>query len=186
MDTPTNTKPKPEIKGKVIAVGENWTNNAGTFTKREVIIETGLRYTNPLKVTFKNDKTSLLEDLKEGDCVIVTYQLDGRAWDGPDGVRYFVDIVGNSLQKIVGGGAAAKTASSKPVVGCTVDTAKEEWAKNHGDDKTAFAEFCKRLKPGKPSKEYTIADWADVVNAIRREDEATADAGVDNPDDLPF
>lgn len=183
----TNTRPKPEIKGKVLAVGDEWQNNAGTFQKRELIIETGLRYTNPLKVTFKNDKMSLLEGVKEGDCVICTYSLDGRAWEGPRGVQYFVDIVGLTLQKIVGGGA--KTGTGTPVVGCTQQTAQDEWAKNHGTDKAGFMELCKSLKPGKPSKEYTISDWADVVNAIRKADEAAAagaDAGADDPDDLPF
>ena len=73
---------------------------------------------------------------------------------------------------------------------CTAATAIEAWAKKHGDDKAGFAEFCKALKPGKPSKSYTIADWANVVNAINKADEAHAEPEVvsaDDPDaDLPF
>ena len=185
MDTPTNTRPKPEIKGKVLAVLEEWRNNTGTFWKREIVIETGYKFPNPLKVTFQKDATSHLEGVREGDCVIVPYVLNGREYDG----RYYVDIIGMGLQKIVGGGAAKTAAAApKPIQGCTAQTAIETWAKYHGDDKAAFAEFCKSLKPGKSSKDYNIGDWADVVNAI--EQAATADANVDDGtgdvEDLPF
>lgn len=178
----TTGRPKPEIRGKVLAVMEEWRNNTGTFWKREVIVETGLRFPNPLKVSFQKEATSHLEGVAEGDCVIIPYVLNGREYDG----RYYVDIIGMGLQKIVG--AAAKPAAAKPVLGCTAATAIETWAKYHGDDKPGFAEFCKAQKPGKPSKTYTISDWADIVNAIEKA--ATADAVVDDGtgdvEDLPF
>ena len=182
--TQTNGRPKPEIRGKVIAVMEEWRNDAGTFWKREIVVETGLRFPNPLKVSFQKEGTSHLDGVAEGDCVIIPYVLNGREYDG----RYYVDIVGMGLKKITGatsGGGEAK----KPILGCTAATAIEAWAKNHGDDKPGFAEFCKKLKPGKPSKSYTIADWADVVNAINKADEAEAtppDDGSVDPEDLPF
>ena len=182
---------RPEIRGKVIAVLDEWRNNAGTFWKREVVVETGLRFPNPLKVSFQKEATSHLDGVTEGDCVIIPYVLNGREYDG----RYYTDIVGMGLQKIVGGtsgggnGGAAPAQAAKPVLGCTAATAIEEWAKNHGDDKAGFAEFCKQLKPGKPSKQYTIADWADVVNAIQAADAQAAQEAADgatDPDDLPF
>ena len=199
MSEQTNTgRPKPEIRGKVLAVLDEWRNNTGTFVKRDIIIETGYRYPNPLKVTFKNDKIDLVEGLAEGDCVIVQYSLTGREWDGPNGKQYFVDIEGLKLQKIVGaggggnGGTAPAQAAAKPVLGCTMATAIETWAKYHGDDKAGLAEFCKARKPGKASKAYTISDWADIVNAIEAAQNPaaaqTADNGgdVNDPDDLPF
>ena len=184
----TTERQKPEIKGKVIAVLDEWRNNTGTFWKREVIVETGLRFPNPLKVTFQKEGTSHLEGVAEGDCVIIPYLLNGREYDG----RYYVDIIGMGLQKIGGaGGAAAKPAAAKPILGCTAATAIETWAKYHGDDKPGFAEFCKAQKPGKASKQYTIGDWADIVNAIEAAQNPaaaqTADNGdVNDPDDLPF
>ena len=190
--TQTSTgRPKPEIRGKVLAVLDEWRNNTGTFWKREVVVETGLRFPNPLKVTFQKEGTSHLEGVAEGDCVIIPYVLNGREYDG----RYYVDIVGMGLQKIVGagggnGGAAPAQAAAKPVLGCTAATAIEEWAKNHGDDKAGFAAFCKQLKPGKPSKQYTISDWADVVNAIQAADaqaaQEAANDGATDDEDLPF
>lgn len=173
-----NGRQRPEIRGKVIKVMDEWRNNAGTFWKREAVIETGLRYPNPLKVTFKKDDADLLEGVSEGDCVIVPYLLDGREYDG----RYYVDIIGTGLQKVEGASAPAK----KPVVGCTAATAVEAWSKRHGDDKAGFAEFCKMQKPGKPSKEYNLGDWADIVNAINAADAAPAEEAAGDTDDLPF
>ena len=178
----SNEKSYPKVSGKVLSIGEVWQNDAGTFWKREVVIETGYKYPNPIKVVFQKERTSHLEGVAVDDCIIVPYVLNGREYND----RYYVDIIGMGLEKI-GGGAKAKPAA-KPVVGCTAATAIETWAKYHGDDKAAFAEFCKSLKPGKSSKDYNIGDWADVVNAI--EQAATADANVNDGtgdvEDLPF
>ena len=185
-------RPKPEIRGKVIAVLPKWRNNTGTFWKQEVVVETGYRFPSPIKVTFQKEGTSHLEGIAEGDCVIIPYVLNGRQWDGPNGTQYYVDVVGMGLQKITGagGGTSGGGEAAKPVVGCTAATAIEAWTKNHGDDKAGFAEFCKQLKPGKASKTYTISDWADVVNAIQAADaqaaQEAANDGASNPDDLPF
>lgn len=181
MSEQTATERKrPEIRGKVLSILPEWRNDAGTFWKREVVIETGLRYPNPLKVVFQKDATSHLEGLAEGDCVIVPYLLNGREYND----RFYVDIIGMGLTKI---GAKAQ-AEKKPILGCTASTAVETWAKYHGEDKAAFAEFCKAQKPGKSSKDYTVGDWADIVNAIEKA--ATADAVVDDGtgdcEDLPF
>ncbi|MBP5509861.1 MAG: DUF3127 domain-containing protein [Kiritimatiellae bacterium] len=190
MSEQTNTgRPKPEVRGKVIAVLPEWRNTTGTFWKQEIVVETGYRFPSPIKVTFQKEGTSHLEGIAEGDCVIIPYVLNGRQWDGPNCTQYYVDIIGMGLQKITGaaGGNGPATQAAKPVLGCTAATAIEEWAKKHGDDKAGFAEFCKALKPGKPSKQYTIADWADVVNAINKADEpAPADDGATDTDDLPF
>lgn len=182
-------KPKPEIRGKVVAVLPEWRNNSGTFWKQEVVVETGYRFPSPIKVTFQKEATSHLEGIAEGDCVIIPYVLNGREYDG----KYYVDVVGMGLQKITGaaasGGTAAKPgAAAQPIKGCTVTTAIETWAKYHGEDKEGFAEFCKQIKPGKASKDYTIADWADVVNAIEAAQKPSAtgseSAAVDNLDDF--
>lgn len=171
---------RPEVRGEVVALLDEWQNGAGTFRKREIVVETGFRYPCPIKVTFKKDAIAHLEGVAVGDCVIIPYVLDGREWEG----RYFVDVIGMGLQKIGGGGAAK---ASAPVLGCTAATAIEAWTKRHGEDKAGFAAFCKQLKPGKPSKEYTIADWADVVNAINRPEEPAADdMGATDIENLPF
>ena len=193
MSEQTTGRTRPEIKGKVLAILPEWRNSSGTFWKREVVVETGLRYPNPLKVAFQKEATSHVEGLAEGDCVIIPYLLNGREYDG----RYYVDIVGMGVQKIVGASQAAKSATAgasesgasateKPILGCSAETAIEAWTAKHGDDKAGFAEFCKGLKPDKASKAYTISDWADVVNAINGASAATADGGAGDPDDIGF
>ena len=174
---------KPEIRGKVIAVLDEWRNNPGTFWKREVVVETGYKFSNPLKVAFQKEATSHLDGVAEGDCVIIPYVLNGREYDG----RYYVDIVGMGLQKIVGnssGAAKPAATAAKPVMGCTAATAIEAWAKYHGDDKPGFAEFCKTQKPGKASKDYTITDWADIVNAIEAAQTRAVESPTNDEDDL--
>ena len=191
--TQTNTgRPKPEIKGKVVAIMDEWRNAAGTFWKREVVVETGYKFPNPLKVAFQKEATAHLDGVAVGDLVTIPYVLNGREFDG----RYYVDIVGMDLTRHeTGGGAATKRAApataAKPIFGCTAATAIETWAKYHGDDKPGFAEFCKAKKPGVASKQYTIADWADIVNAIEAAEAAknaapAAEPGATEDDDLPF
>lgn len=184
--TQTSGTPKPEIKGKVIAILPEWRNNTDTFWKREIVVETGFRYSNPLKVSFQKEATSHLDGINEGEYVVIPYVLNGREYEG----RYYVDVVGMDLKKFNAGGAA-KPAAAKPILGCTAATAIETWAKYHGDDKPGFAEFCKKQKPGKASKEYSITDWADIVNAIEAAEAAknaapAAETGATEDDDLSF
>lgn len=177
---------RPEIRGNVLEVRPEWRNNTGTFWKQEVVVETGFRFPNPLKVTFQKDSTSLLADVNPGDAVIIPYALNGRKWDGPNGPQYYVDIVGLGLTKIVAGSSAAKAEQPQKVMGCNAAQAIETWTAKHGDDKAGFAAFCKNMKPGKSSKDYTIADWADIVNAINEASQPQPEAPAADPEDLPF
>ena len=111
---------RPFITGKVEEIGETLAIGASGFTKRNLIVETGYKFPNPLKVTLKKDATALADDLNVGDIVRVEYALDGRKWDGPNGTRYFVDIVGMKVEKIktaastAGAGAASQPGRGGP------------------------------------------------------------------------
>jgi len=174
----------PELRGKIIAMMPPFTSPSG-FTKRDIVIETGYKYPNPIKVTFKKERADALDDYAEGDTVIIPYALDGRQWDGPKGTQFFVDISAMGIERF---GAAAE--QKKPILGATKEAMVEKWLKaNPGDkDLKLLAKFCKAQKPGKASKDYTIADWADILNAFEGEAQAAADAakGADDIDDLPF
>ena len=195
-----NTK-HPEIKGKILEILPEFRNETGTYWKQEIVVETGYRFPNPLKITFQKEATAHLEGARPGDCVIVPYVLNGRRWDGPNGVRFYVDIIGMGLKKIEG--FAAQTASAAPasapaaknVVGCTLETAVEVWTKHHGEDIQAFAAFCQEARPdivaeaaAKGVKFTTYAKnrldvWADIVNRIET---AAQGEASDDGDDLPF
>ena len=177
---------RPTIRGRVLVILPTFTSPSG-FTKRDVVVETGFKYTNPIKVTFKKERASLLDDISEGDSVVIHYALDGRSWDGPRGTQYFVDVTG--LDLATGGDGAER----KPVLGATKEGAVEVWMRKHPEDSNlaGLSAFCKKLKPGLASKDYKIADWADIVNAINGvaqdcETDAEADADADDTNDLPF
>lgn len=177
---------RPTIRGKVLAILPTFTSPSG-FTKRDVVVETGFKYSNPVKVTFKKERAALLDEIAEGDAVVIHYALDGRSWDGPRGTQYFVDVTGLDLA------ANGDGAERKPVQGATKEVAVEVWMRKHPEDASlaGLGDFCKRLKPGLASKDYKIADWADVVNAINgvtsdAAKDADADAEECDPNDLPF
>ena len=180
---------KIEFRGTVTRVYEE---TRGNYTKKYIVAveENGGKYANTLR--FKLKQSSAIS-VATGANVAITAYIDGREFDG----RYYVDIVGMDLTRHeTGGGAATKRAApataAKPIFGCTAATAIETWAKYHGDDKPGFAEFCKAKKPGVASKQYTIADWADIVNAIEAAQNAAAQAaevgndGATDNEDLPF
>lgn len=177
MSTP-NTNTRPEVRGKVIALFDEWRNNAGTFWKREVVVETGYKYPCPIKVTFKKEATSNLDGVEYGDSVAIPYALDGREFDG----KYYVDVVGLGLSKIEQRKAAGKGAPSA--------TAIDTWKKMHNGEFVAadFAAFCQQVKPGKASKDYTAADWGDVVAELENVANAgtEAQAEAESAEELPF
>ena len=53
MSEQAKGKTRPEIKGKVLAIMPEWRNAAGTFWKQEIVVETGYRFPNPVKVSFQ-------------------------------------------------------------------------------------------------------------------------------------
>ena len=178
---------KYTIEGTVLEVGEAKTYGQ-TFTKREVVIKSGTEeYPKGIPFEFTKDGISKLDGINVGDVVRIGFFVEGsREWNG----RYFPSLHGFEIVVVATSVAKTNTEAAKPVRGCTQATAIEEWTKKHGEDIPGFAAFCKQLKPGKPSKTYTISDWADVVNAIQAADaqaaQEAANDGATDPDDLPF
>lgn len=169
---------RPQIRGKVVAVLPLYQSPSG-FVKREIVVDTGYNRPCPIKVTFKQDRSALAESVAEGDVVTVAYALDGRAWDGGNGVRYFVDVVGLGL-------------SVQDAAPATQKTALDAWRSTHGADadNAGLVALCKARFPGKRSADYSADDWATIVKAIKDEAEAAAQAAQSeeesDPDDLPF
>lgn len=79
-----------ELTGKVKLVQEAKTFSSG-FTKREMVVtvEDG-KYPQEINLEFVQDKVSLLDNLKEGQEVTVSFDLRGREYNG----RYFNNLVG--------------------------------------------------------------------------------------------
>lgn len=61
------------------------------FSKREFVLTTEANTPYPQHVSFQvtQDKCNLLDQYNEGDELKVQFNLRGREWNGPQGVKYF-------------------------------------------------------------------------------------------------
>lgn len=61
------------------------------FTKREFVLTTEANTPYPQHVSFQvtQDKCSMLDQYNEGDELKVQFNLRGREWNGPQGIKYF-------------------------------------------------------------------------------------------------
>ncbi len=81
-----------DLTGTIKLIQEAKTYGAKGFTKREfvVTVKEG-KYPQDIAIECVQDKTSLLDGLKEGQTVTVTFEIRGREYNG----RYF-----NNLQAL--------------------------------------------------------------------------------------
>jgi len=79
------------------------------FSKREFVITTDLstQYPQYISMQLTQDKCALLDAYNEGDEIKVSFNLRGREWSGPEGVRYFNSLEAWRLER-----ASAPQASS--------------------------------------------------------------------------
>ena len=100
-----------EYTGVVEEVLATQTFSSG-FTKREVIIgndvDSPSKYPNPVKFAFKKDNCSLLDGVKKGQRAKVRFAIDGRRWEGPKGVQYFVDLTGFKIEVLNADGTSTE------------------------------------------------------------------------------
>lgn len=162
-----------EITGKVVAVNDVQTFASG-FTKRDIVVNTSANpsFDSPVPFSFKTAKATLLDCVKPGDEVKVKFCIDGRKWEGANGTRYFVDLTGFGIEVI----------KAREFTQCDAVAAFKE--ANGGEfDRDAFVALCKKLVPGKSSKEFTSADWQTVA-----ENKQTNEFGdvESDPEELPF
>ena len=87
-----------DYTGEVEEVGKVQTFSSG-FTKRDLIVvnDKDSKYPSLVKFTFKKDNCSMLDSVKKGQNVKVHFVIDGRKWEGPKGVQYFVDLTALKL-----------------------------------------------------------------------------------------
>lgn len=89
-----------EVQGKVKFVDETKTYGSNGFRKRELVVTTEEQYPQHIMIEFVQDKTDLLNQVKEGDSVKVSINLRGREWVNPQGeTKYFNSIQGWRIEK---------------------------------------------------------------------------------------
>ena len=88
-----------ELQGTIRRIGNTETFASG-FQKRELVLLTDEQYPQPINIEFLQDKTALLDQVKEGDKVKIGINIRGKEWTSPDGqVKYFNSITGWRLDK---------------------------------------------------------------------------------------
>lgn len=120
-----------ELQGTIKKMTDIQTFASG-FQKREMVLLTEEQYPQPINIEFLQDKSDLLNNLKEGEKVKVGINLRGREWTSPQGeVKYFNSIVGWRVEKVEGGGSfnepvQAQPSDSQPVSGKNVFEDEED------------------------------------------------------------
>tara|TARA_B100002019_G_scaffold175464_1_gene151632 strand:+ start:6160 stop:6528 length:369 start_codon:yes stop_codon:yes gene_type:complete len=89
------------ISGKVKFVDEVREFGSNGFRKHQVVVETGDgRWDNPIPVEFTKENIELSKNLQVGDEVEIQSRINGREWQGKDGVtKWFTSINGFKILK---------------------------------------------------------------------------------------
>ena len=98
-----------EFTGTVRKVCDLQTFASG-FTKRDLVVEEekDSQWPNPVAFTFKKDNCSLLDGIGKGQRAKVRFAIDGRRWEGPRGVQFFVDLTGLKIEVLNADGSSTE------------------------------------------------------------------------------
>lgn len=90
-----------EMTGTVQLVKDTQTFPSG-FQKRELVVQNDEdRFPSPVMFSFTKERIPLLDDVKQGERVKVSFDIRGREYNG----RHFVDLNGFRLERLdVSGG----------------------------------------------------------------------------------
>jgi hypothetical protein len=78
------------------------------FQKRDFVLTTEANTPYPQYVSFQvtQDKCSLLDGFNDGEEIKVQFNLRGREWNGPQGIKYFNTLEAWRIEKMQAGSAA--------------------------------------------------------------------------------
>jgi hypothetical protein len=84
------------------------------FQKREFVLTTEGNTPYPQHVQFQvtQDKCTMLDQFSEGDELKIQFNLRGREWNGPQGIRYFNTLEAWRIERLQGGSTAAPSAQN--------------------------------------------------------------------------
>lgn len=119
-----------DLVGNLKVKGET-TSVTDKFMKREFVVITDLNSQYPQYISFQlsQDKCPLLDSFEEGDEIKVHFNLRGREWNGPQGLRYFNSLDAWRLEKVTAGsgnsGSNVATPTAAPGVMNTQEVADD-------------------------------------------------------------
>ncbi len=75
------------------------------FQKREFVLTTEANTPYPQHVSFQvtQDKCSMLDQFREEEELKIQFNLRGREWNGPQGIKYFNTLEAWRIEKVQGG-----------------------------------------------------------------------------------
>lgn len=76
------------------------------FQKREFVLTTEANTPYPQHVSFQvtQDKCTMLDSFNDGEEIKVQFNLRGREWNGPQGIKYFNTLEAWRIERMQGGG----------------------------------------------------------------------------------
>lgn len=85
------------------------------FQKREFVLTTEANTPYPQHVSFQvtQDKCGLLDQYNPGDELRVQFNLRGREWNGPQGIKYFNTLEAWRIERVQGGNQSQNQAASQ-------------------------------------------------------------------------
>jgi len=101
------------VTGQVHVIEPTKTFGQKGFRKRMVVLEqTTSRFTNYLPMEFIGDSCDMVDNLKVGDTIKVSYRLTGRKWqrDEQSEVKFFLSAEAMEYELIRDGGGAGSAA----------------------------------------------------------------------------
>ena len=83
------------------------------FQKREFVLSTDTNTPYPQHVSFQvtQDKCSMLDNFNAGEELRVQFNLRGREWSGPQGIKYFNTLEAWRIEKTSTGGQSSSNAA---------------------------------------------------------------------------
>lgn len=101
------------------------------FSKREFVVTTDANTQYPQYISFQltQDKCGLLDQYNVGDEIKVSFNLRGREWNGPQGVRYFNSLEAWRLERASGQQAAPS--NYQPAYQASQAPATEQFIQNN-------------------------------------------------------
>lgn len=85
------------------------------FQKRDFVLSTDLSTPYPQHVSFQitQDKCSMLDTFNEGEEIKVQFNLRGREWSGPQGIKFFNTLEAWRIEKVAAGSSNAAPAQTQ-------------------------------------------------------------------------
>ena len=81
------------------------------FQKREFVLTTEANTPYPQHVSFQvtQDKCSILDQFNDGEELKVQFNLRGREWNGPQGIKYFNTLEAWRIERMQAGASNSQT-----------------------------------------------------------------------------